>query len=179
MNSQQLLDHIIVTTLKFMGRNYDSKKARMLVLSTSAIESNCGHKIKQDSGPALGVWQMEPVTHNSIWVNCDALRKPRFSNHIKKLMIMKSPLSALKNLLISPMYSCAMARLKYAMDKEPLPPYDDIEAIYHYYKRIYNTPIGKSTLIKFKDAWHANNLHKIILDNKEADLIEGKNNDKS
>lgn len=163
MDSQQLLDHIIITTLKYMGRHYDSTNARMLILATSAVESNCGHLIKQINGPALGIWQMEPNTHNDIWVNSDALKKPRFSSHIKELMIKKSPLSVLKNLLISPMYACSIARLKYSMDKEPLPPHDDKLKIYEYYKRIFNTPAGASTFGKFKAAWTANNLDNIYL----------------
>jgi hypothetical protein len=38
------------------------------------------------------------------------------------------------------------------MDKAPLPEHDDIEAVYDYYKRIYNTPLGASTYQKFKSA---------------------------
>jgi len=164
MQAQQLLDHIIVPTLKYMGRGYDSLDARMLKLATAAPESNCGYWIKQrDNGPALGIWQMEPTTHNDIWRNCDALRKPRFAMHIKKLMIKKSPLNAHQNLIVSPMYACAMARLKYAMDRDALPDHNDKKAIYEYYKRIYNTELGASTWDKFRIAWDRNQLSKVKL----------------
>ena len=153
MDAQQLLDHIIVPTLKYMGGNYDSKNARMLLLATAAIESKCVYKIKQDYGPALSAWQVEPITHDDTWVNCDALKKPRFKSHILNLTIKKSPLNIHQNLIISPMYACAMARLKYSMDSEPLPNCENMVDIYSYYKKIYNTPLGASTFDKFAAAW--------------------------
>ena len=51
-------------------------------------------------------------------------------------------------LICYPMYACAMARLKYAMDEEPLPDWRDAAAIYAYYKRIYNTEGGASNFYK-------------------------------
>ncbi len=164
MDAQQLLDHIIKPTLKFMGGGYDSKNARMLKLSTSAVESNCGKYIKQINGPALGPWQMEPFTHDDIWCNCDFLRKPANVRLMNSMQVeLDKDHEDSYNLMVSPMYSCAMARLKYAMDPVPLPKNDYIEDIYDYYKRIYNTPEGASTYRKFTDAWIANGLHRIKL----------------
>lgn len=159
MDSQQLLDHIIKPSLKYMGGNYDSLNARMLLLSTAAIESNCGHKIKQDDGPALGIWQMEPDTENDILANCDALRDKHF---LTKVLSMSN--SGMGNkLVINPAYACAMARLKYAMDRDALPHHSDKYAIYVYYKRIYNTLLGASTWDKFRIAWDQNGLDKVKL----------------
>ena len=86
MNSQQLLDYIIKPTLEYMGGNYNSKNAQMLLLSTAAIESKCGYYIKQINGPALGIWQMEPATHTDIMFNCDAFRDEDFAYNISSLM---------------------------------------------------------------------------------------------
>lgn len=133
------------------------------MIATAAIESNCGDTIKQIKGPALSAWMVEPRTHDSVWVNCDYLKKPRNRTHIKALMIKKSPLSVHNNLIISPMYACVMARLKYAMDQEALPPHNEQFEIYKYYKRIFNTALGASTFDKFKSAWISNDLHKINL----------------
>ena len=163
MDAQQLLDHIIKPTHIYMGRNYESKNSNMLSLATAAVEGRCGYFIKQINGPALGVWHMEPKTHNSIWANCAALRNPHFSVQIKKLMIKKSPMDETKNLIISPMYSCAMARLKYAMDPNQLPYYKDIHSVYTYYKRIFNTELGATTYAKFKQAWIYHKLNEIEL----------------
>lgn len=161
MNSQQLLDHIITPTLKYMGGNYDSLDARMLILSTAAIESNCGYYIKQVGGPAEGIWQMEPNTYFDIRKNSDALRNDDFNEKLDNLR----PYLDLKGkeLIVSPMYACAMARLKYSMDPKRLPSYNDKHAIYDYYKRIYNTELGASTREKFLTAWDRNGLDKVKL----------------
>jgi len=160
MDSQQLLDHIIKPTLKYMDGNYDSLNARMLLLSTSAIESNCGHYIKQVGGPALGPWQMEPDTENDILANCDALRDKHFLVKVNRLAL---GIPYENDLTVCPMYACAMARLKYSMDKDALPHHSDKYAIYVYYKRIFNTELGASTWDKFKIAWDQNGLNKVKL----------------
>tara|TARA_R110001606_G_scaffold385158_1_gene548501 strand:+ start:3610 stop:4095 length:486 start_codon:yes stop_codon:yes gene_type:complete len=161
MNSQQLLDYIIKPTLEYMSGNYNSKNAQMLLLATAAIESKCGYYIKQIDGPALGVWQMEPVTEDDVWMNCDALK----SNVGRKIraIINEEVDEGDTMLIINPMYACAMARLKYSMDKATLPDHKEIFEIYRYYKRIYNTPLGASTFEKFKSAWFECELDKIVL----------------
>ena len=152
MNAQQLHDHIIKPTLQYMGGNYDSKDARFLLLCTAAIESKCGYYIKQINGPALGIWQMEPATLRSIYLHCDALKEENFDKKLGKLAYPVDEFGINKAVLLSPMSACAMARLKYSMDKEPLPDRHDIKAVYDYYKRIYNTPAGASTYEKFCSA---------------------------
>lgn len=153
MNAQQLLDFIIVPTLKYMGGNYNSKNAQMLLLATAAIESECGYYIKQIGGPARGIWQMEPDTEESIWLNCDALDSDDFNDLIVELLSDNLNEVGSESLMLLPMYACAMARLKYSMDSVALPSFDDERAIYDYYKRIYNTHLGASTWEKFHAAW--------------------------
>ena len=161
MNAQQLLDFIIIPTLQYMGHGYNSKDAQMLLLATAAIESDCGFYIKQINGPALGIWQMESDTHDDIWENCDALKKQDFAYTIACFNSCRNDLAEL--MITEPVYACAMARLKYSMDKESLPPHNEIFEIYRYYKRIYNTPLGASTFEKFKLAWFECELDKIML----------------
>ncbi len=164
MNSQQLYDCIIKPTHLYMAGNYESKNANFLSLCTAAIESNCGYYIKQVGGPALGIWQMEPITYHDIWVNCDALGV----NELGRLMISMSNRDdddekRMMSLVSNPTYSCAMARLKYSMDVAPLPDSENIRAVYDYYKRIYNTPDGASTYEKFKQALITNGVFNVKL----------------
>jgi len=152
MNAQQLHDFIIKPTLEYMGKSYNSEEARFLLLCTAAIESDCGHFIKQVNGPALGIWQMEPKTHNDIWANCDAL-KNEFGQIIRNLAPIYSN-STDNDLIDSPKYACAIARLKYSMDPHALPKYNggtalDLDMFYRYYKRVYNTHLGASTFQKW------------------------------
>jgi len=161
MNAQQLLDHIITPTLKYMGGNYCTDKSRMLLLVTAAIESKCGYYIKQVGGPALGIWQKEPLTEIDIHKNCDAYHGS-FLDRIEDLIVsLRAGVDI--DLIVSPAYACAMARLKYSMDAEPLPDHNNLMAMYVYYKRIYNTPLGASTYAKFEAAYIACGLDEVTL----------------
>ena len=44
-------------------------------------------------------------------------------------------------------YASAMCRLHYARAKEPLPPAQDVDAIWNYYKTYYNTVDGAASKI--------------------------------
>lgn len=155
MSPQQLHDLIIKPTLDYMGGNYYSKESAFLLLCTAAIESDCGYYIKQINGPALGVWQMEPKTHNDIWNECDALKGVE-STLVRSVVFSLAPMGKCGDEALSsaPMYACAMARLKYSMDPNPLPKLTgdnnaDSRAFYDYYKRVYNTELGASTFDKW------------------------------
>ena len=163
MNPQQLHDYIIKPTLKYMGGNYYSKESAFLLLCTAAIESNCGEYIKQINGPALGIWQMEPATHDDIWQNCDALIG-KFEQKVYDICGRCTDTA----LINTPMYACAMARLKYSMDPNPLPKLTgvtsaDLKSFYNYYKRVYNTELGASTYDKWCTAIAANHIMKVEL----------------
>ena len=170
MNAQQLHDYIIKPTLEYMGGNYNTPEARLLLLATAAIESDCGYYIKQVNGPALGIWQMEPDTHQDINFNCDALHDEdggiRFT---QDCLYMEYNIHAGDSGLVNnPMYACFMARLKYSMDSEPLPKItgdrklDEVE-FYKYYKRVYNTNLGASTFEKWQVKCEKHNIFEVKL----------------
>lgn len=170
MNAQQLYDYIIKPTHQYMGGNYESKESNFLSLCTAAIESNCGEYIKQIKGPALGPWQMEPDTHSDIWHHCDALNGDsyEFNELIVELQLQGGNNGGYNNLLDSPKYACAMARLKYSMDPNPLPKLSgdkDLDCInfFDYYKRVYNTEFGASTYQKWVNALEANGIWGVEL----------------
>lgn len=165
MNPQQLLDYIIKPTLQYMGGNYYSKESAFLLLCTAAIESNCGEYIKQINGPAIGIFQMEPDTNEDIWEHCDALQNNCFGDVVHGLWSVSNPMPSL---IQSPMYACAMARLKYSMDPHPLPKLTGVGQIdsrnfYDYYKRVYNTELGASTFAKWSAALYANKISEVEL----------------
>lgn len=169
MNAQQLHDYIIKPTLEYMGGNYSTVEARFLLLCTAAIESDCGNFIKQVGGPALGIWQVEPDTHDDIWLNCDAIEIDGFADKINQLGVgFNFAENNYDDLVQSPMYACAMARLKYSMDAKALPKYNggtdlDLDMFYRYYKRVYNTELGASTYQKWLDAIQRNGILKVKL----------------
>lgn len=171
MNPQQLHDLIIKPTLEYMGGNYYSKESAFLLLCTAAIESDCGHYIKQINGPALGVWQMEPATEIDIFHHCDALGDNSGFNYLIGALELddnSSKLNKVSMLAVSPMYACAMARLKYSMDPNPLPKLTgdnnvDSRAFFAYYKRVYNTELGASTFDKWTVALKKHRIFEVEL----------------
>ena len=167
MNSQQLHDYIIKPTLEYMCGNYNTPEARLLLLATAAIESDCGYYIKQVNGPALSAWQLELNTGADIWAKCDALRDLALIDVMTDIGIHRT--QAIKeNLMLSPQYACAMARLKYSMDSESLPKItgdrklDEVE-FYKYYKRVYNTHLGASTFEKWQVKCEKHNIFEVKL----------------
>lgn len=167
MNPQQLHDLIIKPTLQYMVENYYSKESAFLLLCTAAIESDCGYYIKQINGPALGIWQMEPGTHDDTWLNCDALKYITLASMVRALRLSNSA-NPENDLVNSPMYACAMARLKYSMDPNPLPKLTgdnnvDSRAFYDYYKRVYNTELGASTFDKWVVALKKHRIFEVKL----------------
>ena len=66
MNKLQLQELIAKPTLEKIPKGY-SNEALMAFMMCVAHESTRGEYIKQVNGPALGLIQMEPKTHNSVW----------------------------------------------------------------------------------------------------------------
>ena len=66
MNINQFEDLIIQPTLEELG--YATPNAIQLVTATALAESRLFY-IHQLGRPALGVFQMEPATHDDVWNN--------------------------------------------------------------------------------------------------------------
>lgn len=106
---------------------------------TAAAESECGRWLHQVGGPALGIYQMEPATHDDIWANW--LRyKPGLAADVKRYGGQAGQLPG--NLY----YATAMARIHYLRRPEALPSAMDEWGLAEYYKKYYNTHLGKSTV---------------------------------
>ena len=72
MNFEQLLEYVVKPANQLLG--VDSLAAQQLVIGTAAVESG-GEYIRQlNNGPARGFFQMEPNTHEDIWINYLAYR---------------------------------------------------------------------------------------------------------
>jgi len=122
-----------------------SGAAQELLMLTSAVESNCGSYITQVGGPAQGIFQMEPATHDDIWDNY--LRY----NHqlaLKILNLRMTSSTADLNQRGNLPYQIAMARVHYLRVKEALPHHTDIPQLARYWKQYYNTNLGKGTKLK-------------------------------
>lgn len=140
LNSIQLRELIIKPALQDLVMLSDD--AVELLIFTCAVESNGGTYIKQLDGPALGIYQMEPNTYNDIWQNYIVYRPPLgiILGHNFDAFRMPSE----DRLMYDMRFATAMARIHYTRVTEALPPANNSQSIFDYYKAHYNSVLGKA-----------------------------------
>lgn len=126
-----------------------SEPAERLILGTACVESDCGRYVHQvGDGPALGIYQMEPATHddlhNSFLYGRTSLRG-KVWNWRAATEVDASELTW--NLA----YATAMCRIHYLRVPALIPDYLAGQAAY--WKKYYNTEAGKGTTDGYMNAW--------------------------
>ena len=121
----QFRECVIVRTLKDLGAY--SKSADNLLFGTAAQESQLGRYLVQIKGPALGIFQMEPATHEDIWTNFLSYRPPLKELVLDLIGMARQPFS--DELITNLRYACIMARIHYLRVAAPLPFYNDLESL--------------------------------------------------
>lgn len=137
------LKSLIASVLKEL--NLHSDNAVNLLMGTAAQESHLGRYRKQlGGGPALGIFQMEPATFDDIVKNY--LRyKPELAARIERVArISRFKAEDLEN---NDLLATCMARVHYLRVREAIP--SDLEGWARYWKRYYNTLLGKGTEEEF------------------------------
>ena len=141
------IEEIVEEVLYRLGCYSDD--ALVLVLRTGQAESGYKTLRQYGDGPALSFWQVEPATARDCIDNYLKFRKDRY-DALKSLGFIEDQLeySLLSNIAVG----AAFCRIKYLRDSKPLPSWDDIDAQAQYWKRVYNTELGKGTIQHFKKA---------------------------
>lgn len=145
----------VLTDLGFGG-----EAAEELLLGTVVHESmNFKYRKQMGGGPALGLYQMEPNTHDDIWINFLKYRA-KLADDVS--VFLSSP-EADKHVELetNDKYATAMARVHYLRVSEPLPALGDLNAQADYWKKYYNTHLGKGVPREYINNW---NLY--VLENK-------------
>lgn len=130
---------VIRPTLKLMG--HWSPEAEELLLGTAAQESHLGKYLYQLGGPAKGIYQMEPETHDDLMINY-----LRYRPGLEKVItVLASPLNGTTSveLIGNLFYATAMARVHYLRKPDPIPRSLGEQAAY--WKKHYNTHLGAGT----------------------------------
>jgi hypothetical protein len=145
----QFLNMSIKPALQKTGLS--GRASEELLLGTALVESDLIHRRQIGGGPARGLFQMEPATHDDIWNNYLQYR-PELGKSI--ISLMTSP-DANKHLELeqNDKYACAMARTHYLRVPATLPMPGDVEAMAGYWKQYYNTPLGAGTVSKYVRKW--------------------------
>lgn len=116
-----------------------------LLLGTAAQESAFGTYLKQVNGPALGVFQMEPATFR--WVaSWGRERYPTIPLWTMYTAIVPDMLEF--DLRIAVVF----ARLNYLSKPGVIP--DSLQGQAAYWKRHWNTYLGKGTIEQYVRNWH-------------------------
>lgn len=118
-----------------------SPAAEELLLGTAAQESHMGYYRRQIKGPARGIFQMEPDTERSMWLDSIAHR-PSLAVSIHSVCGIDRPDPQALEFNLS--YQTIMARLRYYLwVKEPIP--ESLRGQAEYWKKHYNTEAGAGT----------------------------------
>lgn len=151
-----LRELVVRPTLKLLEPEISySKAAEELLIRTCCAESGAKKLRQHRGGPALGLWQMEPATHEDIW-NTYLKFRSVLEAKVKGLISfnrvsMKPPPS--HELVTNLRYACALARIKYWRAPDALPKRDDIKGMAKYWKKHYNTAGGKGTIKHFIESY--------------------------
>ena len=126
-----------------------SEDAVDLVYKTGNAETGYRHLKQMGGGPAIGFWQVEPATLIDIIDNYVKYR-PGLAEGLKSLGFNKSDMETrvMSNIALQAVF----CRLKYKRDKYPLPKANDLKEQAEYWKRVYNTHLGKGTVKHFMEA---------------------------
>ena len=149
MKPEDLQKYVINPTLRYIGLN--SKDAGSIVLGVAAAESKFEKLQQFNGGPAMGLWQMEPRTHDDIY---DSVFPDHLilSKNVQSLLSESFP--ALDQLHWNLAYACAMCRVQLWRFPEALPRYDDISGQAHYWKKYYNTEDGSGTIEHYIESYY-------------------------
>ncbi len=149
INAAQLREYVIRPALEEIGLY--SMAAEELVLGTAAHESKLGTYLHQVRGPALGVFQMEPATYRDIWVNWLPGQGDLAARLANIAGTDGAPLADV--MVFNLKFAAAMCRVFYRRIKAPLPAAGDLAGQAAYWKKYYNTALGKGTPEQYAAAW--------------------------
>lgn len=151
ISKSQLTELVIVPTLKKIPKGL-TDESLLAVQMIIAHESARGRYLKQINGPALGLIQMEPVTHNSVWKFGDsvwdnALKLGIITTHEYNNKLHPKP----ERLIYDLVYNVFMARQRLFMKPSKLP--KSPARMSMYLKENWNSSSGKASDYSYFDDW--------------------------
>lgn len=147
IDATDFLLHTLRPTLKAI--DLYSLEAEKLLMGTAAQESNFRNVFQAGGGPAKGPFQMETITHDDLWSRI-VRRHSALELKIRALLNGAAPSAPM--LMGNAAYAVAMCRVKYWSVRDSIP--RDLTGWSQYWKRWYNTPLGKGSPDEFIANWH-------------------------
>ena len=109
------------------------------VTGTALVESGCVYLKQLGGGPALGLFQMEPATHDDCWTNFLTFNSA-LKARVQNIAGQASPTATL--MVTNLAYAAAMARIKYWRSPLASPAATDAAGCAAYHKAVYNSALG-------------------------------------
>ena len=124
---------------------YDTPAARELLFGTACTESGLRPRFQDKYGTAIGMFQVEYATFLDIWERAIKIKHPALYDAISRKYSTRGGAITFEDLQTSDELCAVIARMKYAENNEPIPPASDIASQAKYYKKYYNTDLGKAS----------------------------------
>lgn len=144
MDIGQIREYVVIPALQQI--NLYSLGAEQLVMATGMAESSMTFIHQKGHGPARGLFQLEPVSHDDIWERFLS-KKPMLLNDLKALIMRDMGLH--DQLHGNLFYAAAMCRIFYLRFRKPLPEAGNWQGMAEYWKEYYNTHLGAGTVDGF------------------------------
>ena len=148
IDANQLRDVIVTPVLAALGLH--SPSAVNLVLGTAAQETHMGKYLVQIGigfKGGIGIYQMEAATYQSLW---NRIIIPSVSLRSKFKLFLGYEAKPPPERMASDLWlATAMTRLHYYAINSALPAANDLPGLANYWKRWYNTALGKGTEEEF------------------------------
>lgn len=147
MHAGQLREFIVRPALELVGLH--SEAAENLVMGTAAQESHLQYLRQLGTGPALGIFQVEPFTYDDYWKNFVNDRDDLRASILTAIRTTGEPQA--DRVVWDLRYAAIMCRIHYRRIPKPLPDASDVWGMARYWKRYYNTAAGRGTEQEFVD----------------------------
>lgn len=136
--------------LDAVQRGMASASADAISLGTACQESNFRWIAQTPTGPALGLWQMEPATHDDLFRNYLA-----YNTKLRDAVMSFScsAMSTQQQLAGNALYAAACCRAQFFRAPETLPAANDVDGMAHLWKVRWNSVSGAGTEAQFIANW--------------------------
>ena len=141
---------ILVPTLRAI--DLYSESAVNLLLGTAVQESRLTYLKQKGGGPALGLFQIEPATLDDIYFRY--LKREDKKELLGRVQQFTTAQDVRDQVIGNIPFAVVIARVRYLMVPEPLPAYDDLQALAGYWKKYFNSPAGKGEVHEFVENYN-------------------------
>lgn len=152
LDAKQFHELVVRPALAPLPAEYATVAAEQLVMGTAAVESKLRWLRQLPRGPALGLFQMEPLTFRDIRDRF-LQGRPGLSRAFSQAAVALRPEP--DELCWNLRLAALCCRLRYVMSPRALPQAHDVGGLAHEWKATYNTALGAGKVEDFVQAWHS------------------------